>query len=328
MTRIAIVAPVEVDAVGLNAARWCRRLIELGYAVDTVPIAEGLTPAEMTILDQADVLIALHARRTAATAKAWRLRHPERPTVVGLAGTDLNLDMPSDVATMANVADADAVVVPHSAAAERLLALDPAWAAKTHTVSPSVDEPLPSRQIPFDEFRVVVLADLQAIDDPLLAAKATALVPPTSRIAVHHGGQATTDDWLLQGSAEAASNARYVWHGELNRAAGLELLASAHVLACTARSEGGTHLIIEAVAMGVPVIATRIDAHVGILGADHPGLFAVGDHLSLATQLDLLELSPNAVQALTERSILLQSQTDPAAERASLDAVVRIRRQR
>ncbi len=325
MTRIAIAAPTELDGEigGDTAARWRSRLIDLGHTVDIVSVHEGDDPTSTPEMDRAEALIALHARQGAAAAEAWRKAHPERPTIIGLIGTDLHVDMPSDAATMANVAAADAVTVSHAAAAARLNALDPTWADKTHVVHRSVSEPLPSRQIPFDEFRVVVLADLHTVEDPMLAAQATTMLPPNSRVAVHHGGPATTDDWLLRASAEASSNARYVWHGELNRPATLELLASAHVLACTALAEGGTNLITEAIAMGIPIIGTRIDAHVGLLGNDHPGLFPVGDHLSLATQLDLLELSPKAVMALTERSVERQHQSDPDTERAALDALVR-----
>ena len=209
------------------------------HRLDLLPIDEGAEIPAVGKLNDAEMLIALDGRRSSETADGWRARHPDRPVIVGLVGTDLHVDMPSDASTMANVAAADALIVLHPAAAERLHALEPSWADKTHVIHQSVDPPLPPRQIPFDGSRVVVLAPLRSIDDPLLAARAASMLPPTSRVAVHHGGRALDDDGLLQASAEAASNKRYVWHGELNRPAALELLASAHVIVCTSISDGG-----------------------------------------------------------------------------------------
>lgn len=330
MSNVAIAAPIRPSAHSGNdvtARRWAAHLSTAGHSVEMIAVTEdsGVPEAsEIGRLDNTDILLALHGRRCAEMAHWWRKRHPECPVVVGLTGTDLYVDMPSDAPTMANVAAADALIVLQSAAVERLHAFRPAWADKTHVIHQSVDHVLPERQPPFDEFRVVVLAHLRSIKDPLLAARAASLLPPTSRVAVHHGGRAMDDDWLLQASAESSSNARYIWHGELNGAAALELLASAHVLACTSIAEGGANVVTEAIAMGVPVVGTRMDGNVGLLGADHPGLFDVGDHLAFATMLDWLELSPTALGDLAQRSLDRQHLTDPATERRALDSLIRL----
>jgi len=321
MTQIAIATPSESEALSAMATRWAAHLTELGHSVASVPAAEGTEGPDAdaaATLDAAEILEAIQHRRSAGIVRWWRERHADRPLVLSLSGERVH----ADGATRASAAAADALIVLQPAAVERLHAFEPSWVDKTHVIHPSVDRPLPSRQAPFDEFRVVVLTHLQSTTDPLLAAQAASLVPPSSRVAVHHGGRATTDDWLLQVSAESSSNPRYIWHGELNRPAALELLASAHVLACTSLAEGGSTVVAEAIAMGIPVIGTRIDGHVGLLGSDHPGLFPVGDHLTLATMLDWLELSPRAVTELTQRSLDRQHLTEPANERAALDALV------
>ena len=46
--------------------------------------------------------------------------------------------------------------------------------------------------------------------------------------------------------------------------------------------EGGANVVIEAVRSGVPVLASRIDGNVGLLGADYDGYFPVGDAAALA----------------------------------------------
>ena len=46
--------------------------------------------------------------------------------------------------------------------------------------------------------------------------------------------------------------------------------------------EGGANVVIEAVRSGVPVLASRIDGNVGLLGAGYDGYFPVGDAAALA----------------------------------------------
>jgi glycosyltransferase involved in cell wall biosynthesis len=49
--------------------------------------------------------------------------------------------------------------------------------------------------------------------------------------------------------------------------------------------EGGAHVVIEAVTSGTPVLASRIDGNVGLLGADYGGTFDWGDAAALAALL-------------------------------------------
>jgi glycosyltransferase involved in cell wall biosynthesis len=45
----------------------------------------------------------------------------------------------------------------------------------------------------------------------------------------------------------------------------------------SSRLEGGANVLSEAIVTSVPVIASRIPGTVGILGANYPGYFTVGD---------------------------------------------------
>jgi glycosyltransferase involved in cell wall biosynthesis len=49
------------------------------------------------------------------------------------------------------------------------------------------------------------------------------------------------------------------------------------VLVHASRIEGGAHVIAEAVRSGTPVIASRIEGNVGMLGADYAGYFECND---------------------------------------------------
>jgi glycosyltransferase involved in cell wall biosynthesis len=54
-------------------------------------------------------------------------------------------------------------------------------------------------------------------------------------------------------------------------------------------SEGGANVMSEAVAARVPVLATRIDGSIGLLGRDYPAYFPVGDTEALARLLNRIE---------------------------------------
>ena len=73
----------------------------------------------------------------------------------------------------------------------------------------------------------------------------------------------------------------------------------------SSRSEGGANAIGEAATLGVPIIASRIDGNVGLLGRDHPGLYPVGDTHAL-------------------RRLLLQAESDATFYRDLLKASRRI----
>ena len=328
MAKIAIAAPIRPSANSGNdvtAARWAHHLNALGHETMVVPVSEN--PSEFANhgaaeLGHADLLIALHARRSAVAASWWKEHRPGRPLIVGLAGTDLYKDMPDSVLASATISMSDALIVLQADAVERLRGFKPAWAEKAAVIHQSVSHALPPREPALDEFRVVVLAHLRDIKDPLLAARAARRLRPSSHVVVHHAGRAHDDRWQRVAESEERTNDRYIWHRELSAHDALTLLASAHVLACTSLSEGGANVVTEAIALGIPVIGTRIGGNTGLLGSDHPGWIPVGDDAALAELLTDLEQHASALAQLEHRSIQHQSITDPSTERAALKKLV------
>jgi glycosyltransferase involved in cell wall biosynthesis len=88
-------------------------------------------------------------------------------------------------------------------------------------------------------------------------------------------------------------------------------------------SEGGANVISEAVAAGLPVLASRIDGSVGLLGRDYPGYVPVGDTAALARLLRRLETNPDFLarlqRAIERRALLFR----PAREKAAWQALIR-----
>ena len=110
---------------------------------------------------------------------------------------------------------------------------------------------------------------------------------------------------------------RWTWLGARPRGETLSVLAGSSVLLLTSRFEGGANVVTEAIAAGVPVISTRIDGSVGILGDDYPGYHPVGDAPGLAALLRRCHDEPAFLADLRARVIALQPLVDPARERAS-----------
>jgi glycosyltransferase involved in cell wall biosynthesis len=130
-----------------------------------------------------------------------------------------------------------------------------------------------------------MLAHLRPVKDPLLGAEAVTHLPARSRVTLVHVGGVLDPALADRARRAMAESARYRWVGELPRAAALATLAGSELLVVTSRLEGGPNAISEALAAGVPVLSTRIDGSVGLLGQDWPGLFPVGDARALAQLL-------------------------------------------
>ena len=78
--------------------------------------------------------------------------------------------------------------------------------------------------------------------------------------------------------------------------------------------EGGANVLSEAIAASVPILASRIDGNVGILGPNYPGYFDVGDTAQLTQLLRRAETSPKYLAELTAWNTKLAPLVDPVRE--------------
>src|SRR5688572_19472850 len=227
----------------------------------------------------ADLLLALHAQKSAAAVNAFATRSPAAPIVVMLTGTDVYPSLADHPDAVATAARATLLVVLQPAAAA---ALPEGLRTKTRVVLQSATAPpaVPRSKHTFD---VCVLAHLRSVKDPLLVARAAELLPAHVPLRVRHAGASIDPE--LGAAANAASSARYQWLGALPRQQARHLLASSHLLVVPSRHEGGANVLSEAIVAGLPVLATDVHGNTGMLGTDHPGLFPPGDANALATLL-------------------------------------------
>src|SRR5438067_1832030 len=121
---------------------------------------------------------------------------------------------------------------------------------------------------------------------------------------------------------EEAVNPRYRWLGELPRHRALQVLARCRLMALTSRLEGGANAISEAIVAGVPVVSSRIDGSVGLLGDDYPGYFQYGRTAELAKLLLRAEADPAFYEELKARCDPLRPLFDPARERGAWEGLL------
>lgn len=287
---ISLVTPASKQTRTGNwttAARWARILRGFGHRVTVSEVYEDR---------DSDMLIAVHAWRSATSIRRFSEAYPGRPVIVCLAGTDIyRFQHSHPEETLRSMELASALVCLH----DRVhLAIPQRFHDKLHMVHQSA-LPLPSpRRPPVRTFDVCVIGHLRDEKDPLRAAYAARRMPSRSRLRVVQLGKAHDDRWVEMAREEAASNPRFIWRGEVSHGLVRRQFGRSHAMVISSIAEGGANVVSEAIAAGLPVIASDIDGNIGLLGEDYEGTFPVGDTEALADMLRRAETEPDFLARL------------------------------
>ena len=310
--RICLITPAKPESRNGNrmtAARWARFLRQLGHEVLLEQTWGG---------EESDVMISLHARRSHPSIKGYATAYPERPLVVALTGTDLYRDIRSDEAAKESLELATALILLQEKGVEEL---EPRHRSKARVIYQSAE---PVRRLPpaKDYFDVCVIGHLRAEKDPFRAALAADLLPPTSRVRVIHAGKPYGEELAKEARLLTQKNPRYRWLGEVPPREARRLLARSRLLAQTSLMEGGANTVSEALASGVPVVASDVPGNVGMLGEDYPGYYEVSDEEALARLLHRAEIEAAFYRELKARCNAHRYLVLPEREKAALGSLV------
>jgi putative glycosyltransferase (TIGR04348 family) len=295
--RIQLLCPAPPDSRSGNrvtALRWAKMIRALGHHAR---ILHDLR--DPNVGDRADVLVLLHAKKCAGAARRFRSRHPHRPLVVALTGTDLYRDLDTQPSAHRSLELADRIILLQRSG---LLRLAPHIRKKSqiiHQSTPPVSESISRSTRHFD---VCVVGHLRGVKDPMRCAMAVRRLPDSSRIRVTHLGKALTSHFESRATKEMRTNSRYRWLGERSHVATRKQIARSHVFVLTSKMEGGANVIGEACVAGVPIIASHIDGSIGLLGEQHPGFFERGDTAELRRLLICAENDERFLQRLCASS--------------------------
>jgi glycosyltransferase involved in cell wall biosynthesis len=166
--------------------------------------------------------------------------------------------------------------------------------------------------------RAVMVGHLRDEKSPGSYFEAARLLHERDDILLDHIGASLDATLGEQARALARSHRHYRWLGELDHATTRRHIQRAHVLVHASRMEGGAHVIAEALRSGTPVLASRIDGNVGMLGSAYGGYFEWNDAAALATLLQRARDEPDMLPGLAAQCRSRAPLFAPERERATL----------
>ncbi|MCG6861046.1 MAG: TIGR04348 family glycosyltransferase [Chromatiaceae bacterium] len=289
--KISLITPAKKQSRAGNrttAVRWARIFQELGHCV-RVAVDYDHQPA--------DLMVALHAWRSAESIVAFRERYPDRPLIVALTGTDIYRFLVSHPeTTLRSMEIADVLVCLHDLVSQDI---PQRFGGKLEVIYQSALPLSRARRPSRRNFDICVIGHLRDEKDSLRTALAVRDLPASSRIRVIHLGKAHNADWAERAREEMTLNPRYFWRGEVPGWAVRREFVKTRLMVLSSVMEGGANVVSEAVVAGVPVVASDIPGSIGLLGEDYPGYYPVGDTAALTELLSRAETDGGFLARLT-----------------------------
>jgi len=314
---IVIVSPALQDANNGNwqtAQRWAK-MLGCAYRSRIVRVWQPQTDAACS---SDTVMIALHALRSSDSIVSWANQRGSRRLILALTGTDLYRDIHTSAQAQHALALAGQLIVLQE---RGLQSLPAPHRSKAHVVFQSTTSrqtlPKTSRHL-----HAVMVGHLRDEKMPQTLFEAARLLQQDASIRITHIGSSLDENLAQDAINTEAICVGYTWAGGLKHAQTRQKIQRAHVLVHTSKIEGGAHVIMEAVCSGTPVLASRMDGNVGMLGGGYDGYFPVGDAKALATMLRRCKNEPAFLDHLKQQCAKRAPLFAPASEQAALLQIV------
>ena len=311
--RIEIVTPAPPGTLHGNritALRWQQFLSQLNYQSTVTEKWSGKS---------CDALIALHGLRSHDSIERFKKAHPDRPVVLIMTGTDIYRDLKNSKKVVQSMEMADAIVVLQP---DAIQALPKKFHHKVQVIFQSV-KGITRKTPPKRHFLASIIGHLRAEKDPFCAAQSLLLLPLSSKLELVQLGEAMSPEFKKQAASIEKKVERYRWLGRLSHSKTLQWLARSHVMIISSVMEGGAHVVSEAIAIGIPVIASDIPGNRGLLGNAYPAYYPAGDQVALSKLLTKAETNPSFYQKLCQAVARRQKLTKPELEKKSIQKLMR-----
>ena len=291
MTRIALVSPFTLPfpcGNSILAERLQAGLHKRGYEVSLFNCRDDA--ADRAALFAPQLLHSVNAERPHQWIKEFFLQSKKVPWVITLTGTDYNtwcgVTAPP-LPVLESLGQADALVVFHEDALQTVRKCLPAVAGKIHIIAQGVTPP-------------VIVSDVQRVRQSYGISPETVLflmvagIRPVKNIAAaieafREVEKKVADTALIlagpvidQNEAErifkiGSRLQRFQYLGEMSAAQVRELMAAADVFLNTSLHEGMSGSVLEAMAAGVPIIASAVAGNCALVRDNENGLLFSGD---------------------------------------------------
>ena len=295
-----------------TAVRWHGIFQNLGHNVQTITDYHG---------QSADMMVAIHAWRSAGAIRMFKLLYPDRPLVLCLGGTDINQFIhthPKE--TLKSMELADVLVCLH----DLIAGITPPYLRHKLRVVYQSAKLLPKpRQPSTNFFRVSVISHMRDVKDPMRTAMAVRNLPKGSRIKVVHLGKAHSNTAAKKAENEMRQNPRYQWKGEVPGWRVRQELGKSHLMVISSKAEGGANVISEAIVAGVPIIASEIDGNIGLLGKKYSGYYPVGNTAELRKAILRAETDNAFMQSLNKQCDSIKSKFTIEREQESWRTLIK-----
>ena len=266
----------------------------------------------------ADVLIALHARRSADSILRYRTARPDGALIVVLTGTDLYADLAKSAEARASLDMADALIVLQE---DAIQFVPREHRKKTHVIYQSAKTLAPAVKLK-DRLNCVVVGHLRAEKDPDIIFRLVEKLGPDAPIHILHIGAPNDERLAARAQALSQSSQNYHWAGALAHGLTRAAIKRAHLLIHPSVLEGGANVIVEAIASGTPVVASQMSGNVGMLGQSYAGYFPVGAVDALHDQLNRCARDANYLLRLNTACAARAKLFLPEAERNVLTKLI------
>lgn len=267
--------------------------------------------------ENCDLLIALHARRSAASITRFRKTFPAKPLIVVLTGTDLYRDLATSEEARQSLRLADSLIVLQE---DAIHFVPIEHRKKTHVVYQSAKPLKPCLKAKF-KLDCVVVGHLRDEKDPSTIFRAAAQLNDSDHIHILHIGAPLDEPLAEIARTLSARSKHYHWSGEMSHGLTRAAIKRAHLLIHPSIMEGGANVIVEALTSGTSVLASQMSGNVGMLGPDYGGYFAVGDDAALLTLLKRYSRDANFKSRLGNACLARAKLFLPETECASLCSI-------
>lgn len=314
--RIALVTPALAQANNGNwhtAARWADFLSDVAH----VELMKDYSSSQGRSFD---AMIALHARRSAASIAAFAKQQPNKPIALVLTGTDVYRDIASDTAAQRSLELASKLIILQARAADfvpphlhhKLVVIEQSAEALTAASFKKKSHQHKSH------FQAVMVGHLREEKAPLTFMRAAARLRDEHALEFVQVGAALEEEFGALANDLHTQHPRYRWLGNVPRDKARQLIRDAHLLVIPSVMEGGAHVIIEALQSGTPVLASRVSGNIGMLGEDYAGYFPLHNDEVLAALLRRAAQDTSFYATLMTQCAARAPLFEPSRERAAV----------